>query len=81
MFITELPGDEYGNRAYTNSQAQVIEVEVVDQYSLRVIAPASFCEKWPTLSQWPSLQARNWKEVSGPARLLTQTEYEALISS
>ena len=45
IFITEMPADNYGNRAYTASQPMVIEVEVLDEWRWRVIGPDSFREK------------------------------------
>lgn len=75
-FITELPADKHGNRAYTNRQAAVIEVEAIDEYIWRVIAPDSFRSRWMTLGR-----KAIWKEVSGPARLLSEDEYQLLIGS
>ena len=72
-FYTELPQDEYGNRGYTNSQAQVIEAEPrQDQYGnehLTILAPATF------ISRWTSVMAWGWIEVDGPARFLSEHEY------
>lgn len=70
LFIIEPPQDKYGNRLYT---AAVVEVEPLGQDQWRVIAPESFRAKWPTLRRG------GWKDVSGPARLLSEDEYEVLI--
>lgn len=80
MFLTELPSDKYGNRAYTASRAQVIEVEPEQgEYGItyRVISPASFSENWPEISghSWPLI------EVDGPVRFLTEEEYVEVLES
>lgn len=63
-FFIQLPQDEYWNTGYP---AAVIEAEEqpADKWgyvSLKVLAPASFANKWPTVSR------DSFKECSGPAR-------------
>lgn len=77
MFLVELTQDVYGNRAYTNSKARVIEVEIEPDHTgrnrYRVIEPVSF--QWPTLAMHPWA----WAEVEGPARELSEDEHLALM--
>lgn len=79
-FIIELPADEHGNRTYTNGQAMVIEIEQVDQWIASVIAPREFYNQWPTIAYWGDYLDK-YKVVNGPARLLDEDEYNALISN
>ncbi len=70
MFITELPQDEYGNRAYTNAQAAVIEVNPVTKDvggsrwdTWEIVGPDYFKEKWPAISP----HAYSFLEIGGRA--------------
>jgi len=79
-FYIELPADEYGNRAYTNSFPCVVEAEpFMDQHNvekLLFIAPSEIAEKWPDCH---INDYGGWLEVDGPARPLTWEEREELI--
>ena len=77
MYLIEKPTDQHGNRAHTNSQPQVIEVAPEDGTWMTVIAPESFKRRWPRLLV--DMVRIRWKETTGPARLLTEEEWEALI--
>ena len=82
-FFVELPADEYGNRAYTNSYPCVIEADIVpDPYGdfpdgeLLVSAPEEIAGKWERI---PLKQYGGWLEVEGPARPLEWDERDRLI--
>lgn len=84
MFVIELPGDEWGNRGYTNSQACVIEWETgwdADHPErARVLAPPRIATTWPTINAHPAWGMPH-AEVQGPARDLTEQEYAQLVEA
>jgi hypothetical protein len=76
-FWVELPADEYGNRAFTNSRPRVIEAELNEAgTALLIIAPDETEFPWRRIL---IKQYGGWLEVDGPARSLTWDEREALI--
>lgn len=79
-YFVELPADEYGNRAYTNSFPCVVEANEIiehDRPYLKFVAPPEIASKWPRVLK---NAYGGWFEVPGPARPLTWEEREKLIS-
>ena len=77
MFVTELPQDTFGNRAYTQSQARVIEVTSTQgrnrATSFNVVAPPDFKQRCVTV------QSNVFVQVDGPVRLLTEQQWVDLL--
>lgn len=74
-FFTELPGDEYGNRAYAPATPFVMEAVVEGRY-MKVIAPPEIKDKWPSM-----LFNGIWFECEGPARFITYEQREEIIKN
>lgn len=68
----ELPADEHGNRACTNSQPLVIRAQKLGT-SLKVIAPGSFLMKWNTV------RASGWREVDAEPGPVSEEEWKRLV--
>jgi hypothetical protein len=86
----ELPADKYGNRGYTNSQAQVIRARVEPgtgkpgtvgaTATLHVIEPESFKDKWPIVRERTLVDVW-WWEVDHPPGPITEREYAEIVAS
>lgn len=67
------PQDEYWNTGHPITIIEAQEVENIYFKELKVIAPSSFADSWPTVCK------DFFMECSGPARELTYEEYVELI--
>lgn len=70
----------FGTGHSIDNKTVVIEVEVDDNGRFAsVIAPQAFADRWPIVKVSGSMEA--WVECDGPARLLTDDEWRALLKS
>lgn len=76
-FFIEPPGDEYWNTGYGKGIIEAEEQPVNEwgSVSLKVLAPASFASKWPSVSK------RFFIECSGPVRTFDYKGYVHFIHS
>ncbi len=74
MFYVEKYADEYGNFAYGHA---VIEGEIHGRV-LMIAAPEEIAGKWTSV--YTDVYG-GFKEVPGPARLITREEHVALLNS
>ena len=76
-FYIELPADKYGN---TGRARAVVEASVIQDgphQRMIPVAPPHFTGKWP--GGWYTDIYGGYAEVEGPARMLSDDEYDALI--
>lgn len=79
MFYIE-HGDKYGNTGhhfgFRQDEIRHAVIEAVEEpgVTLRVVAPADFIARWPTVSRF------GWVVCAGPARWLTEDERAALLT-
>lgn len=79
-FYIELPGLS-GKRFYTPTLPAVIEAYTNDREKypyLHVVGPAEIKARWQSFHI--NSNVANWKEVAGPARLITEAEWKKLMS-
>lgn len=76
FFITEAPGDEYGNTANKPCVRRVRIAEDSTGYpQLNVLEPAEIAKEWPSISP----TAWRYFVVDGPARMLNTEEWARLV--
>ena len=70
----------YGTGHPVENKVVVIEAELDESGGYAdVIAPQGFVEKWPHILVAGSME--RWRECQGPARLLTEQEWQQLLQT
>lgn len=79
-FYVQFPVDEYGNSGRSHAVIEAVKENRGDgSFKLSIVAPVSYCDKWPTIV-FNGSGYGSWVETEGPARFLMEEEWFSLMA-